>query len=79
MMHEGTSYEVYRLSTLDRGRGTRWVLLNIGIKSLEEAMRFIKDFDRDDGGARLFNPDDFRILSTCRRFEPYIEPSREED
>ncbi len=74
-MHEGTSYEVYRLSTLDNGGGTRWVLRKSNIGSLEGARRFI----RDDAEVGFFSPDDFRILSTCRRFEPYIEPSREED
>ena len=70
-MNETTYYEVYRLSTLDNGEGTRWVLRKGNIGSLEEARRFV----RDDAEIGFFSPNDFRILSTCRRFEPYIEPS----
>ncbi len=68
-MKEETYYEVYRLSTLDRGNRSLWVMRKSHIKSLEEARKFV----RNELALEPFWKGDFEIFRICRHLESIEE------
>ncbi len=68
-MKEETYYEVQRVSTLDKGNRSRWVMRKSHIKSLEEARKFV----RDEVAIGHFKKGDFEIFRICRHLESLEE------
>lgn len=68
-MKEETYYEVHRVSTLDKGNRTRWVMRKSDIPTLEDAKKVV----RDEVAIGHFKQGDFKIFRMCRHLEPFGE------